>query len=146
MRNALNQRRNKVMGTYLVLELKDKSKKGIKEANKLWDALVEGNNGVVSFSTKEEIAKGERIGGVGTYSIKLTGGDYLCTRMARYYLKWIFAHGHLLTRLGEGDWVADLLLDAVMQDRQATDCLVENCPCRRKLQPMCSAGDESSGG
>jgi len=104
------------LGTYLTLELKDKSDEGIARANALWtyDNQEKGYRRVVQFRTKQDqltdikymkldddqehlrgksIAQLESLLGPmfrkGVFHQKITLGDYLCSEMARRILDFM---------------------------------------------------------
>jgi len=143
------------MGTYLRLELKDKSPRGIARANALWafenkdgyqdtvkfrseqDTLTDmeyikldpGQERLRVYDTPEKLAKAVIFLRLGTFQVKITLGDYLCSEMARRYLRFIERHPDIFVKLP--DYVMSILREKAAVNEKAEDCLV-NCPFCRK--------------
>ena len=147
----------KKMGTYLRLELKDKSPRGIARANALWayenqdgyqdtvefrseqDTLTDieyikldpGQEHLRIYDAPEKLAEAIIFFGLGTFQVKITLGDYLCSEMARRYIGFIEKHRDLFTELSD-DYVMSILREKAETNEKAEDCLV-NCPFCKKL-------------
>lgn len=143
------------MGTYLILELKDKSARGIAKANALWafDNRGDGFQDTVKFRSEQDtltdieyirlddgqahlrvFKQPEQLESDicflrrGTFQVKITLGDYLCSEMAKRYLLFIKEHRKLLDPLSDN--VMKLLREKAKTRHKAEDCLVK-CPfCR----------------
>lgn len=146
------------MGTYLRLELEDKSPRGIAKANALWAyENRDGYQDTVKFRSEQDILtdieyikigdgqehlriydtpeKMEKALGWfvkrGLFTVKITLGDYLCSEMARRYLRFIEKHRDLFQEL-PNDYVISILREKAKTNEKAEDCLV-NCPfCRER--------------
>lgn len=143
------------MGTYLRLELKDRSPKGIAKANALWAyENQDGYQDTVEFKSEQDILtdieyiklddKQKRLriydtpkkieGAIewlkrGVFAVKITLGDYLCSEMAKRYLRLIKKHQNLFQELPDR-YVMSILEKEAATNEKAESCLVD-CPfCR----------------
>jgi hemerythrin len=139
------------MGTYLVLELKDKTPQGIAQANALWAfENKDGFEDTVHFRSEQDILEGieyikldpkqehlrvydtvEKVESAlpfqrGVFKVKLTMGDYLCSEMARRYLRFIEEHHELLVNLPDEEIMTILEKKAEVEE-VAEECIVD-CP------------------
>jgi hypothetical protein len=139
------------MGTYLSLELKNKSNRHIHAVNDLWNSQNIGYENTLHFNTKEDIqmdvdaiqSDPEQahlryiktvkdfndhfpIWGAGTFQVKITLGDYLCSEMARRYILFIGNNSDLFVEL-PSDYVIEILQETAQEEHMAKSCLV-NCP------------------
>lgn len=139
------------MGTYLRLELKDKSPRGIAKANALWAfENQDGYQDTVKFRSEQDLLTDieyikldpsqehlrrfdtpEKLEAAicflerGTFQVKITLGDYLCSEMARRYLRFIEKHPELLEL--PDDYVMSILREKATTNERAEECLV-GCP------------------
>lgn len=145
------------MGTHLRLELKDRSPIGVAKANALWayenqdgyqdtvkfrsrqDLLTDieyiklddGQKHMRGYDTPEKLEDAIIFLGRGTFQVKISLGDYLCSEMARRYLRFIEKHPGLFAKLPD-DYVMSILREKAAVNERAEDCLVD-CPfCRGK--------------
>lgn len=139
------------MGTYLNLELKNKNERHIETVNRIWNDENPGYENTLHFRTKKEIEldieyfhKDEKQAhlryiktvedyentfknwGRGTFQVKITLGDYLCSEMARRYIRFIETSKDLFVKLPD-DYVMSILREKETTNEKATECLVE-CP------------------
>lgn len=141
------------MGTYLTLELKDKSDKGIAKANALWtyENQEKGYRTAVQFRTKQDqltdieyikLDDGQkhlkglsikelenRFGRMferGIFHVKITLGDYLCSAMASRVLAFIDRHEDLLVDTPK-EYVMEILEKTRRQNHKAEECFAD-CP------------------
>ena len=143
------------MGTYLRLELKDNSPRGIARANALWAyENQDGYQDTLKFKSEQDILTDieyikldgrqkhlriydtpEKIEGAigwfkrGSFVVKITMGDYLCSEMARRYIRFIWEHRNLFKELPDRH-VLSILGEKAETNEKAKSCLVD-CPfCR----------------
>jgi hypothetical protein len=68
--------------------------------------------------------------GTGTFQVKITLGDYLCSEMARRYLTFFDAHGdHFKKNPIADDYVRSLCEDEAKEEHRAEDCSVKCVYC-----------------
>jgi hypothetical protein len=152
------------MGTYLTLELKNKTDKAIRSANNLWNSENAGYENTLHFNTRKDIQEYiDAIPGdplrvhlrhvktvqdwnknsptcwnLGCFEVKITLGDYLCSEMAKRYIKFLNSHPDLFVEFPP-DHVMQILIEAARKKHKATSCLVE-CPyCASVMQPKSAA-------
>ncbi len=139
------------MGTYLNLELKNKSERHIESVNRTWNEENPGYENTLHFRTRKDIEldietihtdpkqahlryirtvgdwnKTFRIWGIGTFQVKITLGDYLCSEMAGRYIRFIEVHEELFVTLpDENIWF--ILQEKAEINEKAEECLVD-CP------------------
>src|SRR3972149_3457581 len=144
------------MGTYLNLELKDKSERHIESVNRLWNEENPGYENTLHLRTRKDIKldikaihtdpeqahlryiktvgdwnKTFKNWGPGTFQVKITLGDYLCSEMARRYIRFVEAHEELFVTLPD-EHVWFILQEKAETNEKAEECLAE-CPfCRGK--------------
>lgn len=140
------------MGTYLKLELRDRSPQGIARANALWayenrdgyqdtlefrseqDLLTDieyiklddGQERLRKFDTPEKLEDAVVFLRRGTFQVKITLGDYLCSEMARRYLRLIEGHPDLFAKPLD-DYVMSILRETARTNERAEECIV-SCP------------------
>ncbi len=144
------------MGTYLNLELKNKSERHIESVNRLWNEENPGYENTLHLRTRKDIEldieaihtdpkqahlryiktvgdwnKTFKNWGPSTFQVKITLGDYLCSEMARRYIRFIEAHEELFVKLpDENIWF--ILQEKAETNEKAEECLAE-CPfCKGK--------------
>ncbi len=139
------------MGTYLNLELKNKSERHIESVNRLWNEENPGYENMLHLRTRKDIKldieaihtdpeqshlryiktvddwnKYLPVWAQGRFQVKITMGDYLCSEMARRYIKFVEAHEELFVKLpDENVWF--ILQEKAETNEKAEECLVE-CP------------------
>lgn len=144
------------MGTYLSLKLRDKTFSGIIHANSLWNKENSGFENTLHFTTEEDIEKDIEwihsnpeqkhlryiktvrdwnkafpMWGTGTFQVKITLGDYLCSEMAERYLNFLQRHKKLFVEYPD-DYVIEILEQEAAYEHKAKECLVD-CPyCKQK--------------
>ena len=139
------------MGTYLSLQLKDTTSKGIAKANALWTFENLGYGDTLEFTTEQDILTDieyikldEKQAHLRTYNTvekwegalysskrglfitKITLGDYLCSEMARRYLKFIKRHSDLFIKLPY-KYVMSILKEKAKINEKATECNCKFC-------------------
>lgn len=139
------------MGTYLSLQLKDTTSKGIAKANALWTFENLGYGDTLEFTTEQDILTDieyikldEKQAHLRTYNTvekwegalysskrglfitKITLGDYLCSEMARRYLKFIKRHSDLFIKLPD-KYVMSILKEKAKINEKATECNCKFC-------------------
>ena len=145
------------MGTYLTLKLVDRSDKGAKAVNALWNKAFRSYKDTLHFKTEDDVLLDIQeihrhpaqahlryiqtvedwnntfpIWSVGTFQVKITLGDYLCGEMAKRYLSFLKHHPDLFEEL-PSDYEMEILQDAAKSRRKATNCLVECPSCKPTL-------------
>ena len=66
--------------------------------------------------------------GSGTFQVKITLGDYLCSEMARRYLKFFDEYGdHFIKNPMKDSYVRSIIEDEAKEEHRAESCMV-NCP------------------
>jgi hypothetical protein len=142
------------MGTYFNLELKDKSERHIESVNQLWNEENPGYENTLRFRTRNDIEldieaihtdpeqahlryirtvsdwnKTFKIWRAGTFQVKITLGDYLCSEMAKRYIRFVEEHEKLFVKLPD-EHVWFILQEKAETNEKAEECLAE-CPfCR----------------
>jgi hypothetical protein len=142
------------MGTYFNLELKDKSERHIESVNQLWNEENTGYENTLRFRTRNDIEldieaihtdpeqahlryirtvsdwnKTFKIWRAGTFQVKITLGDYLCSEMAKRYIRFVEEHEKLFVKLPD-EHVWFILQEKAETNEKAEECLAE-CPfCR----------------
>ncbi|MDP2217159.1 MAG: hypothetical protein Q8J68_07740 [Methanolobus sp.] len=139
------------MGTYLTLRLKNESERHIKTVNRIWNDENKGYEDTLHFRTNDDtkldivaihndpnqihlryiktIEDWNRclpVFAVGTFQVKITLGDYLCSEMARRYIGFIERSKDLFEELPD-DYVMSILKEKASVNEIATECLVK-CP------------------
>lgn len=139
------------MGTYLDLELRDKSECGIESVNRLFNEENPGYENMLRFKARKDIEldieaihtdpkqahlryiktvddwnKSFKNWGPGTFQVKITLGDYLCSEMARRYIRFVEEHEELFVTLPD-EHVWSILQEKAETNERAEECLVE-CP------------------
>lgn len=140
------------MGTYLSLRLKDTTPKGIAKANALWIFENQGYEDIFRFITEQDILTDieyikldekqahlriyntvEKWEGAfsgiskrGLFITKITLGDYLCSEMARRYLKFIKNHSDLFIKLPD-KYVMSILKEKAKTNEKVSDCNCKFC-------------------
>ena len=84
------------------------------------------------IKTTEQLNKVFPLWGTGTFQIKITLGDYLCSEMAKRYLRFFKKHGDFFFEENplKDDSVRGILEEMVFQNHKAEDCLVECSYCK----------------
>jgi len=148
------------MGTYLSLELKDKTNSHIHSVNDLWNSENVGYENTLHFNTVEDIQadvdwcktqshlsyiktvkqynKNFPLWGSGCFQVKLTLGDYICSEMARRYIAFLNEHRDLFVKF-PSDYEMEILQEAAAEEHKATSCLV-GCPYCQSVLEVESAG------
>lgn len=140
------------MGTYLSLQLKDTTPQGIAKANALLTFENQGYEDMLGFTTEQDILTDieyiklddkqahsriyntvEKWEGAfsgiskrGLFITKITLGDYLCSEMARRYLKIIKRHSDLFIKLPD-KYVMSILKEKAKLNEKATECNCKFC-------------------
>ncbi len=139
------------MGTYLNLELKNKSERHIESVNQLWNEENQGYENKLRFRTRNDIEldieavhtdpkqtylryiktvddwnKYLPVWAQGKFQVKITMGDYLCSEMARRYIKFVEAHEELFVKKPD-EHVWFILQEKAETNEKAEECLAE-CP------------------
>jgi hypothetical protein len=83
------------------------------------------------IKTTEELNKIFPQWGLGTFQVKITLGDYLCSEMARRYLKFFKKHHDLFARNSLNDkYVRKILEDTAEKEDKAEECLAKCIYCQ----------------
>lgn len=140
------------MGTYLSLKLK--SVRMANDVNDLWNKENPGYENTLHFETVKDINANIKaiktdpdqahlryiqtvrawndnfpIWGTGTFQVKITMGDYLCSEMAKRYLEFIRKHYYLFEKEPDIE-VMGILEEQAKVPHKADECLVECKYCK----------------
>lgn len=144
------------MGTYITCELKPEyvNHDTIAIVNGLWNVNNKGYENTFHLNTREDIQKdivciqtdpkskhlryiktvsdfnkAFPIWRIGTFQVKITLGDYLCSEMARRYLRFFDKYGdiYFIDNPVKDDYIRDILEDTARKNLKARSCLVK-CP------------------
>lgn len=140
------------MGTYLRCEANDN--RAIPVINKIWNFDNPGYEDTFHLMTEEDMDRWFKeihtnpelehlrhiknikqlnevfpAWGLGTFEVKITLGDYLCSEMARRYIKFFKTYGCLFFKENPVDdpYILELLEEAAKENHKAKNCAV-NCP------------------
>lgn len=139
------------MGTYLNLELKDKREKHINAINQVWKDYNPGFENMLRFLTRADIRKDIEyiktdraqahlryiktvkewdkvfpVWSTGTFQIKITLGDYLCSEMARRYLEFVEKLRNEFIEFPD-NYVISILQETARENRIAEECNCKSC-------------------
>ncbi len=139
------------MGTYLSLTLKDRTEENINKVNKIWDDENPGYEDTFHLNTEADIRadieyiktdpdqahlryiktvkqwnNAFKLWGSGQFQVKITLGDYLCSEMAKRYIRFVEEHTDFFEKLPD-EYVMSILKETAKTEHKAESCLVE-CP------------------
>ncbi len=146
------------MGTYLSLTLKDRTEENINKVNEIWNDGNPGYEDTFHLNTEADIRadieyiktdSGQahlrylktvkqwnnafKLWGSGQFQVKITLGDYLCSEMAKRYIRFIEAHEELFVTLPD-EHVWFILQEKAETNEKAEECLVD-CPFCKGMCP-----------
>lgn len=162
------------MGTYITCKLKPKYIDIAESVNALWNCHNKSYENTFHLNTAEDIQadidyihsnpgqehlryiktvddfnKTFSLWGVGTFQVKITFGDYLCSEMARRYLKFFdeFGDKYFIENPVKDDYIRGILEDVAGQAHKTSSCSVKCLWCRtplarktRRIQPATLSG------
>jgi hypothetical protein len=139
------------MGTYLSLTLKDRTEENINIVNKIWNDENPGYEDTFHLKTEADIRadieyiktdpgqahlrylktvkqwnNAFELWGSGQFQVKITLGNYLCSEMAKRFIRFVEEHKDFFEELPD-EYVMSILKVSAETEHKAESCLVE-CP------------------